>query len=56
MYTVGSAVFPVMNIDEISLRKIFESAGFSVRKWELCAKTTTHYFVLLQKQDEEIVL
>ncbi|XP_040572252.1 phenylethanolamine N-methyltransferase [Lepeophtheirus salmonis] len=48
IYTVGSAVFPVMNIDELGLKKIFHEASMNVLKWETTTHITTHYFAVLR--------
>lgn len=50
-YSVGACLFPVMNVDEVRLRDIFESCELNVIKLELRVKVTTHYFTILQKRD-----
>lgn len=47
-YTVGSAVFPTMNIDQNGVFNVFRKAGFTLLKWEISQKVTTHYFALIQ--------
>ena len=50
-YTVGSAVFPVMNITQDRLLDIFKACNLQVHKLELCCKVSTHYFCILQKRE-----
>lgn len=50
-YTVGSAMFPVMDADEKMLFAIFSHCGLEVIRWELCVKLTTHYYGILRKLD-----
>ena len=49
-YTVGSAVFPVMEISQDRLLAIFEECGLDLVKFELCVKYSTHYFALLKRK------
>jgi len=48
-YTVGSSVFPVMDISQDRLLDIFRQCGLQVIKFELCIKYSTHYFALCRK-------
>jgi len=48
-YCVGSAQFPVLNIDKESLFNVFEKCGLQVLKWETVTKGSTHYFVILKR-------
>lgn len=48
VYTVGSALFPVMNIDEQKLRQLFAEVGFAIVKWQICQAQSQHYFGLLK--------
>ncbi|TRY76284.1 hypothetical protein TCAL_14717 [Tigriopus californicus] len=48
VYTVGSALFPVMNIDEQKLRQLFSEVGFEILKWQICQAQSQHYFGLLK--------
>ena len=47
-YTVGSAVFPVLNIDEETLREVFKRLDYQLIKWETTVRFTTHYFCVLR--------
>ena len=49
-YTVGSAVFPVMEITQDRLLAIFDDCEMAVVKFELCVKYSTHYFALLKRR------
>ena len=49
-YTVGSSVFPVMEISQDRLLAIFEECGLDLVKFELCVKYSTHYFALLKRK------
>jgi len=49
-YCVGSAVFPVLNIDEETLRKVFENLSLEVVRWETTVRLSTHYFTVLKRK------
>ena len=49
-YTVGSAVFPFMEISQDRLLAIFEECSLDLVKFELCVKYSTHYFALLKRK------
>jgi len=49
-YTVGSAVFPVLNIDKETLLHVFEKCNLQVVKWETRERCSTHYFALLSRK------
>ena len=51
VYTVGSSIFPVMNIDEPSFRRVVQECGLEVEKWTLCTKESTYYFSMLSKPE-----
>ena len=49
-YTVGSAVFPAMDMTQDRLLAIFDQCNLDVVKFELCVKYSTHYFALLKRR------
>ena len=49
IYTVGSAVFPVMNADEDMILELFKECGLKLIQWQLRVELTTHYYALLEK-------
>ena len=49
VYTVGSALFPAMTVEEDALRKIFDRCGLIVEEWRVCVKESRHYFALLKQ-------
>jgi len=49
-YTVGSAVFPVLNIDKDTLWNTFQKCQLEVVKWETRVKCSTHYFTILKRE------
>ncbi|XP_023340116.1 nicotinamide N-methyltransferase isoform X2 [Eurytemora carolleeae] len=49
-YTVGSAMFPVLNIDKETLFNVFEKCGLKVVLWETRTKGSTHYFTILKRK------
>ena len=49
-YCVGSAVFPVLNIDQKTLLEVFEKLSLEVIKWETTVRLSTHYFTVLKRK------
>ncbi len=49
-YSVGSAAFPVLDIDEASAKSVFKEAEFELVAWETTAKLSTHYFAVFKSQ------
>ena len=49
-YCVGSAVFPVLNIDKSTLMSVIENIGLEVIRWETTERVSTHYFIVLRRK------
>ena len=49
-YCVGSAVFPVLNIDKETLFTVFDNLELEVVKWETTVRVSTHYFTVLKRK------
>ena len=49
-YCVGSAVFPVLDIDQETIMKVFENLSLEVVKWETTVRLSTHYFTILKRK------
>ena len=49
-YCVGSAVFPVLNIDQDTLFTVFQNLSLEVVRWETTVRCSTHYFTVLRRK------
>jgi hypothetical protein len=49
MYTVGSAAFPTLEVNEADVTETLEKCGFKILEWTTCRKESTHYFAILTK-------
>jgi len=49
VYTVGSAVFPVLNVNEDDVREVFREKGFTVVRFEVCEKVSHHYYAVFRE-------
>jgi hypothetical protein len=50
IYSVGSALFPVLEIDEEGVRDVFQQQGFEPVAMEKCEKVSKHYFAVFKRR------